>query len=88
MYQFNMFDPNTYKSLYTPDFFIDTLQKTKSVMTDKVITDPVLNKAAHNFMDAQTAFAKAMSNNATTIAKHSVDSLCKYWFPTHKTKGE
>ena len=89
MYQFNMFDPNTYKNLYTPEFFIDTLQKTKSVLTDKVITDPVLNKAAHNFMDAQTSFAKMVATNTTAIAKHSIDSISKTYFPqTTKSKGE
>lgn len=83
-----MFDPNTYKSFYTPEFYIDTLQKTKSVLTDKVITDPVLNKAAHQFLDAQTTFAKMVANNTTTIAKHSIDSISKTYFPTTKSKAE
>ena len=81
-----MFDPNTYKSFYTPEFYIDTLQKTKAVLTDKVISDPVLNKAAHNFMDAQTAFAKMVANNTTAIAKHSIDSISKTYFPSSKSK--
>jgi hypothetical protein len=85
-----MFDQNSYKDFYTANFYIDALQHTKSNLTDKVITDPVLNKAAHNFLDAQTAFAKMIAENTTTIAKHSVDSMCKTYFPntaTSKTKA-
>ena len=33
-----MFDQNAFKDLYTANFYIDTLQKTKSILTDKVIT--------------------------------------------------
>ena len=87
MFNFNMFDQNSYKDLYTANFYIDTLQHTKSNLTDKVITDPVLNKAAHNFLDAQTAFAKMIAENTTTIAKHSVDSMCKTYFP-HTTASK
>lgn len=84
-----MFDQNAFKDLYTANFYIDTLQKTKSILTDKVITDPVLNKAAHDFMDAQTVFAKMVANNTTNIAKHSVDSMCKSYFPQNtKSKAE
>lgn len=84
-----MFDQNSYKDLYTANFYIDTLQHTKSNLTDKVITDPVLNKAAHNFLDAQTTFAKMIAQNTTTIMKHGVDALCKTYFPqTTKSKAE
>ena len=89
MFNFNMFDQNSYKDLYTANFYIDALQHTKSNLTDKVITDPVLNKAAHNFLDAQTVFAKMIAQNTTTIAKHGVDSFCKTYFPqTTKAKAE
>jgi hypothetical protein len=89
MFNFNMFDQNSFKDLYTANFYIDTLQKTKSILTDKVITDPVLNKAAHDFMDAQTVFAKMIAHNTTSIAKHSVDSMCKSYFPQNtKSKAE
>ena len=83
-----MFDQNAFKDLYTANFYIDTLQKTKSILTDKVITDPVLNKAAHDFLDAQTVFAKMVATNTTNIAKHSIDSISKTWFPTSKSKAE
>lgn len=89
MFNFNMFDQNAFKDFYTANFYIDALQHTKSNLTDKVITDPVLNKAAHNFLDAQTVFAKMIAQNTTTIAKHSVDSMCKTYFPhTNKTKAD
>lgn len=88
MFNFNMFDQNAFKDLYTANFYIDTLQKTKSILTDKVITDPVLNKAAHDFLDAQTVFAKMVATNTTNIAKHSIDSISKTWFPTSKSKAE
>jgi len=88
MFNFNMFDQNAFKDLYTANFYIDMLQKTKSVLTDKVITDPVLNKAAHEFLDAQTVFAKMVATNTTTIAKHSIDSISKTYFPSAKSKAE
>lgn len=89
MFNFNMFDQNAFKDFYTANFYIDALQHTKSNLTDKVITDPVLNKAAHTFLDAQTVFAKMIAQNTTTIAKHSVDSMCKTYFPsTSKSKAE
>lgn len=84
-----MFDQNAFKDFYTANFYIDTLQKTKSILTDKVITDPVLNKAAHDFLDAQTVFAKMAATNTTNIAKHSIDSISKTYFPqTTKSKAE
>lgn len=89
MFNFNMFDQNAFKDFYTANFYIDALQHTKSNLTDKVITDPVLNKAAHNFLDAQTVFAKMIAQNTTNIAKHSVDSMCKTYFPqATKSKAE
>jgi hypothetical protein len=61
--------------------YIDTFQSTKTLVTNKVITDPVLNKAANDFIAAQTSFAKMLDNNFTTIAKHSMDSYAKLLFP-------
>ena len=67
------------KSFYSPEFMIDTLQKTKGYVTDKVITDPQLNTLAHNFMNAQSAFAKMLINNTTEITKISTDNFTKAW---------
>jgi hypothetical protein len=67
--------------MFTPDFLIDTFQSTKKVITNAVFKDATLNKAAHNYIDAQTAFAKMMSHNAIDLAKYSVDSISQVLFP-------
>jgi hypothetical protein len=64
--------------------YIDTFQRTKTLVTNKVITDPILNRAANDFISAQTSFAKMLDNNFTTIAKHSMDSYTKALFPKAK----
>lgn len=70
---------------FTLDAHIDAFQTTKRGLTDKVITDPTLNKAAHQYIDAQTAFAKMMAKNFTDIAKYSVDSFVNKAFPKEKS---
>lgn len=77
---FSMFAP-----YFTLDAHIDAFQTTKRGLTDKVITDPTLNKAAHQYIDAQTAFAKMMAKNFTDIAKYSVDSFVNKAFPKEKS---
>jgi hypothetical protein len=56
-------------NFYSPEFYIDSFQNTKKLVTDKVITDKTLNKAAHAYIDAQTAFAKVLMNNTIDISK-------------------
>jgi hypothetical protein len=75
--------------MFSPAFFIDTFQDTKRIVTNKIITDPTLNKAAHNYIDAQTTFAKMLADNAIDMAKYSVDSVSKVLFPkpTEVTKA-
>jgi hypothetical protein len=65
----------------TIDAHIDAFQTTKRGLTDKIITDPTLNKAAHEYIDAQTQFAKMLAHNFTDIAKYSMDSFASKWFP-------
>jgi dihydroneopterin aldolase len=67
--------------MFTPDFFIDSFQDIKKVITNAVFKDATLNKAAHNYIDAQTAFAKMMTRNTIDLAKYSVDSVSKVLFP-------
>lgn len=67
--------------MFTPEFYIDSFQSTKRMLTNKVITDPTLNKAAHNYIDAQTAFAKMLTANAVDMVKYSVESVSKVLFP-------
>ena len=83
---FNYPTTDSLKALFTPDFYIDSLQNTKKNITNKVITDQTLNKAANDYIDAQTAFAKMLSKNATDIAKYSVDSLGDKFFPQAKAE--
>jgi hypothetical protein len=64
-----------------PEIFIDTLCGIKRFMTDKIITDPVLNKAAHDYINAQSIFAKMLVNNTINISKQSMESVSSYWFP-------
>lgn len=72
---------NSYMPTLSPDLFIDTLQGAKRNLTDKTITDPVLNKAAHDFMNAQVVWAKMMSSNTLTITNYFVESQTRFWFP-------
>jgi len=65
----------------TLEAHIEAFQETKRGLTDKIITDPTLNKAAHEYIDAQTQFAKMLSHNFTDIAKYSMDSIANKWFP-------
>lgn len=67
--------------MFTPDFYISLIQSTKIGLTDKIITDPILNKAAHNFITAQTQFAVMLVSNFTEITKYSVDTITNKWFP-------
>lgn len=67
--------------MFGPDFFIDTFQETKRVITNQVFKDPTLNKAAQDYINAQTAFAKMLSHNAIDLTKYSVESISKVLFP-------
>lgn len=68
-------------NFYTTDYAIDTIQTFKKVLTDQMIKDPTLHKAAINYIDAQTNFAKMLGHNTVDIVKYSIDSLGKYFFP-------
>jgi hypothetical protein len=66
--------------MFAPNTIIDNIQGIKSSFTDQVIKDPTLNQAAHEYIDAQTEFAKMMVKNALTIAKYSVELATKGFF--------
>ena len=72
----------------TLDAHIEAFQETKRGLTDKIITDPTLNKAAHEYIDAQTQFAKMLAHNFTDIAKYSMDSITDKWFPKNEAQAE
>jgi hypothetical protein len=67
--------------MFTPEFFIDTFQGTKKTITNAVFKDATLNKAAHAYIDAQTAFAKVLASNTVEMTRYSVDSVSKVLFP-------
>jgi hypothetical protein len=73
--------------MFTPDFYIDSFQSTKKILTNQVFKDPTLNKAAHNYIDAQTAFAKMLTSNTVDMAKYSVESVSKVLFPKKEEKA-
>ena len=82
--------PNIYNTLYTntqgevmfsPHFYIESFQNTKKIVTDQIFKDPALNKAAHAYIDAQTAFAKVLTNNTIEMTRYSVDSISSVLFP-------
>ena len=73
--------------MFTPDFYIDSFQSTKKILTNQVFKDPTLNKAAHNYIDAQTAFAKMLTSNTVDLAKYSVESVSKVLFPKKEEKA-
>jgi hypothetical protein len=79
---FSMFAP--FAPYLTLEAHIEAFQTTKRGLTDKVITDPTLNKAAHDFIDAQTVFAKMLAKNLTDLTKYSVDSYATKLFPQPK----
>ena len=81
---------NTYTNtqggvMFSPVFYIESFQNTKKIVTNQIFKDPTLNKAAHAYIDAQTKFALMLTDNATELAKYSVESLSKVMFPK---KGE
>jgi len=67
--------------MFTPDFFIDTFQNTKKAVTNAVFKDATLNKAAHAYIDAQTAFAKVLTSNTIEMTRYSVDRVSSVLFP-------
>jgi hypothetical protein len=71
--------------MFGPDFYIDSFQTTKKIVTDSVILDKTLNKAAHDFIEAQTSFAKMLSHNFIDITKYSFDKITSLWFPKKET---
>jgi hypothetical protein len=72
---------------FTLEAQIDAFQTTKRGLTDKIITDPTLNKAAHEYINAQTTFAKMLAKNFTDLTKYSVDSFTSKAFPQTKDKA-
>lgn len=73
--------------MFTPDFYIESFQATKKALTNQVFTDPKLNKAAIKFIDAQTQFAKMLTQNTIDMTRYHVDSISGLMYPT-KAKAD
>ena len=67
--------------MFTPNLLIDTVQNVKRTATNAVIKDETLNKAAHNFIDAQTAFAKMLTENAMSIISDIQSKQTSFFYP-------
>ena len=67
--------------MFTPDFYIDLFQSSKRQLTNQVYKDDTLNKAANDFITAQTAFAKMLAKNYIDLSTYSVDTMSKVFFP-------
>ena len=74
--------------MFTPDTFIDTFQETKRTLTNQFIKDSTLNKAAHDYINAQTAFAKMLTKNALDITTYFVTFTSNQFYPTTDTVQE
>ena len=61
--------------MFTPEFFIDTIQSTKQSVFRRIIQDEQLREVADRYIQAQTDFAKMIVRNAIDLAKYSVDKL-------------
>ena len=59
--------------MFTPEFFIDTIQSTKQSVFRRVIQDEQLREVADRYIQAQTDFAKMLVRNTIDLAKYSVD---------------
>ena len=76
----------TQEIIMNPSYYIDSFQSLKRSLTNKVITDPTLNKAANSFIDAQTAWAKMVAENSIELTTHFFDQLAKTTCPKKDSK--
>lgn len=53
--------------------FVDAFQSVKTNLTNRIITDPALNAAAHRYIAAQTQFAKMSISNTVDVLKYCLE---------------
>ena len=80
-YIYNTDYTNTGEVMFSPDFYIDSVQNSKKMVANYIFKDATLNKAAHSYIDAQTKFAKIVVDNTINAAKYSVEAYNNYWYP-------
>jgi len=66
--------------MFTPQFFIDTIQSTKKGIFKQIVQDPDLQRVADRYIDAQTDFAKMLVTNTVDIAKFSFEKATECVF--------
>jgi len=59
--------------MFTPQFFIDTLQNTKRGVFNQIVKDPELQRIADRFINAQTEFANMLVKNSIDVARYSFE---------------
>jgi hypothetical protein len=61
--------------MFTPEFFIDTIQSTKQSVFHRIIQDEQLRAVADRYIQAQTDFAKMLVRNSIDLAKYSAEAM-------------
>ena len=59
--------------MFTPQFFIDSIQSTKRGVFKQIIKDPELQQVADRYIDAQTNFANMLVTNTIAVARYSFE---------------
>ena len=54
--------------------FVSAFQSVKTNLTNRMITDPTLNAAAHRYIAAQTQFANMIISNTVDVVKYAMDN--------------
>ena len=75
---------NTEENMDTVKYLIDSFQTNKKLLTDAFIIDRVYNKAANDFIVAQTQFGKMLVDNAFNLSKYTMELM----FPSTTKKSK
>ena len=63
--------------MFTPDYFIDSVQNAKRYVVNTFVQDESIKKGLHAYIDAQTTFVKVVANNAIDFTQLTVDRALK-----------
>lgn len=59
--------------MFTPVFYIETIQNTKKAVANAVITDKDLKSAVTSYIDAQTELSKILVSNTIEATRLAVE---------------
>ena len=68
--------------MFSPEFFIDTIQDVKRSVFNRIVKDPELRKISDRYINIQTQFAKMLVANTIDLTKYSLD---KCWPKNEET---